>query len=217
MLFCPAYDPTRGRPVRGFGKGAVRSAQFRHQRLKQLRRDRRIAECRMAVGDRHTEDIGQILQRRLCKARIDQLNEMLGIERAWRTARLSPRALAFLLQHREVEAERMTDDDTTTDEGEEIRPHGREDRRISDSTIINPVNGDRECRYRFVRTAFIDERQYAAPSPNATSSTITSSTSSRTWTRSSTRSWMPSISRSRTTPSCRRTTFAGRREHVKVA
>ena len=60
-------------------------------------------------------------------------------------------ALAFALEHREIEAERVSDQHGLAHEGEQLRPDLLEGRRVRDLAVIDMMDRDGRCRNRFVR------------------------------------------------------------------
>ena len=93
-------------PSRSFGSSAEED----------VRAGERVAERRMAVGDLDAEPGGEAVERVAGEIGLGDLGEQPGVERA----RPPPRqagALAFALDHGEVEADRVADDDGVAGEG----------------------------------------------------------------------------------------------------
>ena len=99
----------------GFGNGAdAVVAQLRHQRQEHPRRGRRVAERGMPVDGVDTQPGGELLQRIAGQFRCGDLRQQPRIERA----RPYPRQtgeIAFALQHRQVEPDRVPDHDRLTE------------------------------------------------------------------------------------------------------
>src|SRR4051812_32239289 len=99
----------------------------------------------MAILDLKTEPGGQSLQRETGEIGLGDLGEQPGIERA-RAAERSTRALAFALEHSEIETERVPDQDRVPHKGEQVRPDLVEGGRVRDRRVVDMMHGDGPCR-----------------------------------------------------------------------
>ena len=111
----------------GDGTDAV-VAQLRHQRQKHPRRRYRVAEGGMPVGDVDPQPGGELLQRIAGQFGCGDLRQQPRVERA----RPRPRQageIAFALQHRKVEPDRVPDHQRLAEKRVEARPDIGKQRR----------------------------------------------------------------------------------------
>ncbi len=135
----------------GFGQSPdIALAQLGQQREEDPRGERRIGNRRMAAFDRHAKPVRQMFERVTAEMRLGHLGQQRGIERArrrpWQT-----RAFAFALEHREIEAERVPDQDRAGNRAGDLRPHGGKSRRRGHGRIVDMMDLRRHDRDRLAR------------------------------------------------------------------
>ncbi len=135
----------------GLGQGAdIALAQLRQQREENLAGDDGVGHRRMAGIDGHAKPARQMLERVAAEMRLGDLRQQPGIERARRRPS-EPGAVAFALEHGEIEAERVPDQDRAGNRGRDIRPGSGKVWRRRHGLIVDGMDARRHQRDRLAR------------------------------------------------------------------
>ena len=131
------------RPARLLGlrqRAHVLCAQPRQQRQKDLSGRAGVSERRMPSAHLDAQPSGELIERVTGKIAPGDLAEQPDTQAA-RACKGQPGAVAFALEHRQIEADRMSDHHRIADKGGELQPHLGEGRRLRDRRVIDAMDG----------------------------------------------------------------------------
>ncbi len=94
----------------------------------------------MPSGRLDAQPGGELIERVTGKITPRDLAEQPDTQAA-RACKGQPGAVAFALEHRQVEADRMSDHHGVADEGGELRPYLGEGRRLRDRRVVDAMDG----------------------------------------------------------------------------